>query len=310
MWKIARWLKKTAIRRTFDMSGALLILSELVFSERASAGQPLPWQLGFQPPASPIMEDIVSLNNYLLVVIAVTICFVLSILGFVIWRFNTKRNPTPATWSHHTLLEIGWTVIPILVLMTIAIPSFRLLYRQDQIPPANLTIKVEGHQWYWSYTYPDFGIAFDSTMLETEQLSAEQPRLLSSDTAVVVPVGQVVRIQLTADDVLHSWAVPALGVKTDAIPGRLNETWFQVSKPGLYYGYCAELCGTRHAYMPVVVQAIPQTQFDTWLAEHRKIAGSSPQSFSQEKGKNYSISIVFPIHRGQQKETSYIYTKV
>lgn len=270
MWKIIGGLKNTAAERMLSRVGTMAFPVWLFLQSKAFANQPLPWQFGFQPPSSPIMEDIIGLSDYLLIITTGTVCLVLGVLGFVIWRFNAKRNPTPATWSHHTLLEIGWTVVPVLILVTVAVPSFRLLYRQDHIPPADLTIKVEGHQWYWSYTYPDLGIAFDSTMIEAEHLTAGQPRLLSSDTAVVVPVGQVVRVQLTADDVLHSWAIPALGVKTDAIPGRLNETWFQVDKPGLYYGHCAELCGVRHAYMPVVVQAVPRVQFDAWLAEHRK----------------------------------------
>ena len=252
----------------FIRIGAALYVGAFMWGP-AWAGQPLPWQMTFQQPASPIMEEVVALNDYLLLVISVVAFFVLGLLGFVMWRFNARRNPTPATWSHNTPLEILWTIVPVLILMTLAVPSFRLLYRQDHIPPAALTIKVEGHQWYWSYTYPDFDIAFDSTMVEADQLRADQPRLLTADAPVVVPVGRVVRVQLTADDVLHSWAVPALGVKTDTVPGRLNETWFEVKTPGVYYGYCAELCGARHAYMPVVVEAVSQEQFEAWIEEHK-----------------------------------------
>ncbi|KAF0118919.1 MAG: cytochrome c oxidase subunit II [Rhodospirillaceae bacterium] len=241
------------------------------------AGQPLPWQIGLQPAASPVMEDVVALHGYVLIVIIGVACLVMGLLGFVIWRFNARRNPTPATWCHHTLLEIVWTVVPVLILTAIAVPSFRLLYRQDHIPPADLTLKVEGHQWYWSYAYPDLGISFDANMVETDQLQAGEPRLLTADAPVVVPVGQVVRVQLTADDVLHSWAVPALGVRTDTVPGRLNESWFQVKEPGLYYGFCAELCGVRHAYMPIVVRAVPEEAFKAWVQERKVAQNPSPQ---------------------------------
>jgi len=237
----------------------------------AWAGQPLPWQMGLQPAASPVMEDVVALHGDLLIVITGVAGLVMGLLGFVMWRFSARRNPTPALWRHHTLLEILWTVVPIVILTAIAVPSFQLLYRQDRIPPADLTLKVEGHQWYWSYAYPDLGIAFDANMVEAEHLQAGEPRLLTADAPVVVPVGQVVRVQLTADDVLHSWAVPALGVRTDTVPGRLNESWFQVKEPGLYYGFCAELCGVRHAYMPIVVKAVPVDTFNAWVQE-RKVA--------------------------------------
>lgn len=242
------------------------------------AKQPLPWQMGFQPSSSLVMEDIVAFNDFLLIVIVSIASFVLGLLAFVIWRFRASRNPIPATWSHSTPLEILWTLIPVLILIVIAVPSFRLLYYQDRIPSTDLTIKVEGHQWYWSYIYPDLDIAFDSTMVEEDQLQAGQPRLLTADAPVVVPVGRVVRVQLTADDVLHSWAVPSLGVRTDTVPGRLNETWFQVREPGLYHGYCAELCGVRHAYMPVVVKAVPQEQFDAWVAEQHEAAKKERQT--------------------------------
>ncbi|KAF0143381.1 MAG: cytochrome c oxidase subunit 2 [Rhodospirillaceae bacterium] len=279
---VIRESEDTMIRRMIGRGAVFLV--GLLTPGTVWGGQPLPWQMGFQPSASLVMDDIVALHDHLLIVITSITCLVLGLLGFVMWRFSARRNPTPETWSHNTTLEILWTVIPVLVLITIAVPSFRLLYLQDHIPPADLTLKVEGHQWYWSYSYPDLGITFDSTMVEEGQLTAGQPRLLSTDTTVVVPVERVVRVQLTADDVLHSWAVPALGVKTDTVPGRLNETWFQIKKPGLYHGYCAELCGVRHAYMPIVVHAVPQEQFDSWVKKHKLAQTTEKEIQMTEEG--------------------------
>ena len=245
----------------------------------ATAAAPTPWQLGFQPAATPIMREITDLHNLLLVIITVITLFVLGLLVYVIWRFGEKRNPTPSRTTHNTLLEIAWTVIPVLILLFIAVPSFALLYRSDVIPKADLTIKATGHQWYWEYEYPDHGgFSFDSNMVEDADLEPGQKRLLEVDNRIVVPVGKTVRLIVTSapDGVLHAWAVPAFGVKIDAVPGRLNETWFRAEREGTYYGQCSELCGVRHAFMPIRVDVVSEGAFQAWLAEARREFAGAP----------------------------------
>lgn len=232
----------------------------------AVAGQPLPWQMGFQAAASPVMEAINSFHTLLLVIITVITLFVLALLLICVFRFNRNANPTPSRTSHNTMIEIVWTVVPILILVVIAVPSFRLLYKEQTIPPADLTIKAIGYQWYWGFEYPDDGLEeFSAIMLEDEELGPDDPRLLAVDNEVVVPVDAVVRVVVTAADVIHNLALPAFGVKMDAVPGRLNETWFQATKTGIYYGQCSELCGVRHAFMPLAVRVVTQAQYDAWL---------------------------------------------
>lgn len=235
-------------------------------------GQPAPWQLGLQQAATPIMERITSLHDFLLILITIISVFVLALLVWVALKFNAKANPEPSKTTHHTGLEVAWTVIPVLILLVIAVPSFRLLYFDRTIPPADLTIKAIGNQWYWSYEYPDHGdLSFDQTLLEGEDLEERRkidpgaPRLLAVDNDVVVPVGKVVRVIVTASDVMHNWAVPSFGTKMDGIPGRLNETWFKTDIEGVYYGQCSELCGIRHAYMPLAVRVVSQEKFDAWV---------------------------------------------
>ena len=237
-----------------------------------------PWQMGMQKPASPTMSLIVGLNDFLTIIITGIVLLVTGLLLYVMWRFRASKNPEPANWSHNTPLEIAWTAIPALILLVVAFPSFHLLYFMDRTAEPDLTLKVVGHQWYWSYEYPDHQIGFDAVMLNDDELKPGQPRLLSTDNHVVVPVGAKVKVLLTADDVLHSWAVPALGIKTDTIPGRLNETWFQVERPGLYYGQCSELCGVNHGFMPIVVEALEPADFQKWLDTTKKKAalGSEP----------------------------------
>lgn len=252
---------------------ALIGLTALAGSAAAAGlGQPDPWQMGLQQAASPIMERITSLHDWLLWLITAISIFVLVLLAYVALKFNAKANPEPSKTTHNTALEVAWTVIPVLILLAIAIPSFRLLYFQRVIPDADMTIKAIGNQWYWSYEYPDHNdVSFDSLMLEGEDLTKRReidpgaPRLLAVDNEVVVPVGKTIRVIVTASDVIHNFAVPSFGTKMDGIPGRLNETWFKVDKEGVYYGQCSELCGIKHAYMPIAVRVVSQTKFDTWV---------------------------------------------
>ncbi len=245
----------------------------------ASAAAPTPWQIGFQPAATPIMREITEFHNLLLVIITLITLFVLGLLIYVIWRFSEKRNPTPSKTTHNTLIEIAWTVVPVLILIFIAVPSFALLYNSDVIPKADLTIKATGHQWYWEYAYPDHGgFSFDSNMVEDDELKPGQKRLLEVDNRIVVPVGKTVRLIVTSapDGVIHAWAVPAFGVKIDTVPGRLNETWFRAEREGSYYGQCSELCGVRHGFMPIQVDVVSERAFQAWLAEARREFAGAP----------------------------------
>lgn len=242
----------------------------------ADEGRPHNWQLNFQDAATPIAETMHSFNNLLLIIVTVIVAFVLMLLLWVMVRYNEKANPVPSTVSHNTPLEIAWTVVPLLILVFIAVPSFRLLYAQYSFPTADLTIKATGHQWYWSYTYPDYGnFSFDSYMLDDSDRKPGQPRLLSVDNEAVVPVGKVVDVLVTGSDVIHSWAVPSFGVKVDAVPGRVTRTWFKALAPGIYYGQCSQLCGTNHAFMPIAVRVVSEQDFATWVAEAKKKFASS-----------------------------------
>lgn len=233
----------------------------------ALAQAPRPWQLGFQDAATPVMERIDDFHDLMLVIITVIVLFVTALLVYVVVRFNEKANPVPSKTTHHTVLEVAWTVVPILVLVLIAIPSFRLLYYMDKAKTPEMTLKVVGNQWYWSYVYPDHGkIAFDSLIIPDDQLKPGQLRLLEVDNRVVVPVDTDIRVLLTANAVIHAWAVPAFGVKIDTIPGRMNETWMRITKPGVYYGQCSELCGVNHGFMPIAVEAVSKAEFAKWVA--------------------------------------------
>lgn len=232
----------------------------------ATPGQPTDGALGLQPAVTPIMERVTEFHNLLLVIIVAISLLVMGLLLWVIIRYNRKANPVPSKNSHNTLLEVVWTALPVLILVLIAIPSFPLLYYQDEIPEADFTIKATGYQWYWGYEYPDQEVPeYISTMVPEDMLAEGQLRNLSVDYPVVVPVGATVRLQVTAADVIHNWAMPAFGTKMDAIPGRINETWFRVEEEGTYYGQCSELCGTRHAFMPIEVHAVSPEAFDAWL---------------------------------------------
>jgi cytochrome c oxidase subunit 2 len=237
----------------------------------AGLGQPSPWEIGLQGSATPVMDDIVWFHNILLWVIFAIAAFVLVLLIIIMMRFNARANPTPTRTTHNTLLEVAWTVLPVMILVFLALPSFRILFFQLNTPPADLTIKATGKQWYWTYAYPDNGnFEFDSLILTEKERKPDQPRLLSVDNEIVVPVNKVVRVQVTGAEVIHAFAVPSFGVKIDAIPGRLNETWFKVTKEGTYYGQCSELCGKDHAFMPITVRAVSEQAFQTWLDEAKK----------------------------------------
>ena len=237
----------------------------------AGLGQPSPWQIGLQQSASPVMGDIVWFHDFLLYIITAITAFVLALLVIVIVRFNARANPVPSRTTHNTLIEIAWTIIPIVILMVIAVPSFKLLFFQLNIPAADLTVKATGKQWYWSYNYPDNGqIEFDSLMLKEGERKEGQPRLLAVDNEMVVPVNKTVRVITTGADVIHSFAVPSFGIKIDAVPGRINETWFKATREGVYYGQCSELCGKDHAYMPIAVHVVSEQAFAAWLEEAKK----------------------------------------
>jgi len=240
-------------------------------SALAGLGQPSPWQFGMQQSATPVMDDIVWFHDLLLWIIAAITVFVLLLLVIIAVRFNARANPTPSRTTHNTLLEVAWTVIPVIILVVIAIPSFRLLFLQLNMPQADLTVKATGKQWFWSYSYPDNGkFEFDSIMLQDKDRKPDQPRLLSVDNEMVVPVNKVVRMQIIGADVIHAFTVPSFGIKIDAIPGRLNETWFKATREGMYYGQCSELCGKDHAFMPIAVRVVSEQAFATWVTQAKQ----------------------------------------
>ena len=230
------------------------------------ANQPKDWQLGFQKSASETMDDIVWFHDYMLlpVITAITV-FVLFLIAYACIRFRASKNKEASTTSHNTFIEVIWTLVPCLILIVLAVPSFKVLYSQDEIPKADVTIKAIGYQWYWGYEYPDENIIFDSYMIEEKDLKEGQPRLLSVDNEVYVPVNKVVKVMITANDVLHAWALPSFGVKRDAVPGRINETWFKADRVGTFYGQCSELCGIKHAFMPITVNVVSQEEYNQWL---------------------------------------------
>ena len=254
----------------------------------ALADKPHPWQMNFQDAATPVAESLRSLHDALLIVITAITLFVMALLAYVMVRFRESRNPVPSKTAHNTTIEVLWTVLPVLILVGIAIPSFRLLYLQDRVENPEMTIKAIGRQWYWSYEYPDHGnFTFDAYMVKDADLKPGQMRLLETDNQVVVPVDTNVRLYTTASDVLHAWTIPAFGIKVDAVTGRLNESWFRVTKPGTYYGQCSELCGVGHAFMPITVKAVSKAEFEQWVTQARgkfnKADGSPPDPIKVEK---------------------------
>jgi len=232
----------------------------------ALAGEPHPWQIGFQEAGSPTMVHITQFHALLLWVISAISLFVLVLLVWVIYRYRESKNPTPSRTTHNTLVEMVWTVVPVIILVLVFIPSYRLLVFVDKVADADMTLKVIGHQWYWSYEYPDNGnFTFDALLVPKEDLEDTSKRLMETDNRVVLPVGKKIRLLLTSEDVLHSWGVPSLGIKLDTVPGRLNETWVEISKEGMYYGFCSELCGVNHSFMPIAIQAVSEADFNAWV---------------------------------------------
>jgi cytochrome c oxidase subunit 2 len=250
---------------------ALAIIATGAVATIARAAEPHPWQLGFQPAATPVEAQLEAFNNELTVIIGLITVFVLGLLLYTIVRFNHRRHPVPTHTSHNFVIEILWTVVPVLILVIIAIPSFKLMYYMARVPTPAMTIKVTGHQWYWSYAYPDQGgLAFDSNLVQEADLKPGQPRLLTVDNPLVVPVDTNVRVLITSTDVMHDWFVPSFGVQEYAIIGRVNETWFNVEHPGTYRGQCDQLCGINHAFMPIEVKAVSKDEFQRWLVGAKK----------------------------------------
>jgi len=251
-----------------------------------AVGAPKPWEIGMQAAYGPLKAQEIWLHDIVLVIITLITLFVAGLLGWVMYRYNAERNPVPTRTSHNTVIEILWTVIPVLILVVIAIPSFRLVYYLDRTPDPELTIKVTGHQWYWEYTYPDKNnINFSSYIIPDDQLKPGQLRLLTVDNDLVVPVGKNIRVLTTSGDVIHSFFIPALGVQRYAIPGRTIETWFRADKPGVFYGQCNQICGTNHSRMPIVVRAVSPEDFATWLDQAKtKFSDAAPQPVTAENG--------------------------
>ena len=253
------------------LKGLILLKLVILMPSSLFAEQPKDWQLGFQKSASEVMYDIVWFHDFMLLPIITAItAFVLFLVIYACVRFRASRNPIASKTSHNTFIEVIWTLVPCLILIVMAVPSFKVLYSQDRIPPADVTIKAVGYQWYWGYEYPDENIIFDSYMIDDKDLLPGQPRLLTVDNEIVVPVNKVVKVLITANDVLHAWALPSFGVKRDAVPGRINETWFKADRTGTFYGQCSELCGIKHAFMPITVKVVDQNEYEKWLGEAKK----------------------------------------
>jgi len=255
--------------------GMIVAAASLLFAGAAMAevmGQPAPWEMTLQKGVTPVADNIVWFHNFLLWIIGAIVLIVLALLVAVVLKFRAKVNPVASKTTHHTLIEVAWTIIPVLILVGISVPSFRLLFHELEIPKSDLTIKVTGKQWYWTYAYPDNGkFEFDSLMA-----TDKQPRLLAVDNEAVVPVNKVIRVQVIGADVIHSFAVPSFGIKIDAVPGRLNETWFKAEKTGIFYGQCSELCGKDHAYMPIAIRVVSDEEFEKWVADAQKKFASAP----------------------------------
>lgn len=284
------WIRNAA-RTVAGLAGGMFGMLALAGAALAGTGQPSPWQINLQGAASPVMESMHSFHFFLLVIIVAVVLLVLALLVVVMVKFNEKANPVPSRTTHHTMIEVVWTVVPVLILVAIAIPSFRLLFHQLDLPQADLTVKVTGHQWYWSYEYPDNGaFSFDSLMVPEAELKPGQPRLLAVDNDVVVPVNKIVRIQVTAADVIHSFALPSFGVKIDALPGRLNESWFQATKEGIYYGQCSELCGKDHAFMPIAIRVVSEQEFAAWVEKAKQEFAAAPAPARVAQGEVVGVA--------------------
>jgi cytochrome c oxidase subunit II len=282
MVRLTRSITCSAAARA-SVVAALAFAGSAVLSALAGAAEPTPWQLGMQPPATPVQDRIVAFHDWLLVITFLITVFVLGLLLYVMVRFHHTRHPVPTRTSHNAVIEILWTVVPVLILVGIAIPSFKLMYYMDRVPNADMTIKVTAHQWYWSYEYPDqAGLTFDSNLIPDKDLQPDQKRLLDVDNPLVVPVDTSVRVLVTGTDVIHSWFVPSFGVQEYAIVGRLNESWFRVEHEGTYYGECNQICGVNHAFMPIKVVALAKPDYEKWLGEaKKKFAAAAPPGGAQ-----------------------------
>ena len=248
---------------------AVVFIGFVVGAPVVRAAEPQPWEIAMQPAATPVRDQLSALHDYILMpIITVITLFVLALLGIAMYRFNHRLHPVPTRTSHNTVIEMLWTVVPVLILVIIAIPSFKLMYYMDRVPNPEMTIKVTGHQWYWSYEYPDQGgLAFDSNIIPENELKPGQKRLLDVDNPLVVPADTVIRVQITGTDVIHSWFIPSFGVQEYAIVGRLNESWMKIEHEGTYYGQCNQICGVNHAFMPIKVEAVSKDAFQKWLVE-------------------------------------------
>ena len=254
----------------------------LITQNAYAKGQATDWQLSFQEAASPLMSELIGLHDFIFWIITFITIFVFVLLAYVCVKFSAKNNKKPSTTTHNSLIEVAWTVIPVIILVVISIPSFKLLYKQNDFSKIDMTIKATGYTWYWGYEYPDHGdFQFDALMLQEDELEENQPRLLSTDNALVVPINKNIKMQITSDPagVIHSWAMPSLGVKMDAIPGRLNETYFRITEPGMYYGQCSELCGPGHGFMPIMIKAVSDDEFSEWVVE-------AQEEFATNKNNN------------------------
>ena len=269
------------------LSAALITLGGVAqaqenFQGLETIGKPAPMGIGFQFPATELMRDIVWLDNFLLIITTAISVFVTILLAYAAYKFHASRNKTPGTFTHNSVVEVLWTIVPVLILVIIGVFSLPILFKQQEIPDADITIKVTGYQWYWGYEYVDHGFGFESVLLQKDELAdfgyAPDEYLLATDNAVVVPVGATIVMQLTGADVIHAWTIPAFGVKQDAVPGRLAELWFAAEKEGIYFGQCSELCGQSHAYMPITVKVVSQAQYDAWLNGAIEEYAGAPQS--------------------------------
>jgi cytochrome c oxidase subunit 2 len=265
---VKRWL---GVMSSAVLAGIVAAVCVAAPAVAAGMGQPQEWQLGLQLPVTEVAVDIGNFYDLVTVIIVGITIFVLALMVYVMFRFSEKANPTPAKTTHHALLEVAWTVVPIIILVAIAVPSFKLLNLQYAYPKPDLTIKATGYQWYWSHEYPDYGgFSFDSVMLlddeRQERIDAglPAPRNLAVDNEVIVPVNKVVHVLVTAQDVIHAWTIPSFGTKTDAVPGRVTATWFKATKEGVFYGQCSELCGRDHAFMPIAVRVVSEDTFNAW----------------------------------------------
>src|SRR5271169_5343566 len=267
---------KTTARAVLALMLGMIGVAAIASVTRAA--EPRPWQFGMQPPATEVMDRLSAFHFALLIIIFAIAIFVLALLVIAMWRFNHQRHPLPTRTSHNTVIEMLWTVVPVVILVGIAIPSFKLMYYMDRVPNPDMTIKVTGHQWYWSYEYPNQkGLAFDSNIIQQAALKPGQKRLLDVNNPLVVPIHANIRVLVTSTDVIHSWFIPSFGVQEYAVIGRVNESWFNVEREGTYYGECNQICGVNHAFMPIKIVAMSKDAFQRWLGEaQKKFAHNQP----------------------------------